>query len=664
MLAVDLRKFNNQIVFFGFCPGADFSRRLDTRWKELGICEFQYFESKVQVKRFASIEIGDLIVLKKRQVIGKTMRVYGYGLVTGITKDDKGNRVLKVDWSSQEQVIEVPLLGCNATIDIRDIDKVRAEMPDAFFEWLNQGAEISGSSKPESKTEASAVKNNEDVTDDEVVEEVVFEMEMNIEDFEAILNNSPSSKAEPIDIIEIGTTYLVSNKNKKSVWNTRRFTKVNSENNIISHIVGWRSGTFAITPMSVWEADNLQAALFRTDDDDEYSFSLGESVELIETFDCCYDDFDEKKIKDVNEKELKHVRKLIKKNDDESLLEAGWKEIERYDWEIVGPVDIQKHKTQNKTKIEKSLHLVDMLKNANKISHNLYESAVLHNKDDAQYELGLQLKQLASTEKEAELSAEYIELAAWWFQSSALQGNHLAQYELLEMYDYSDSTYLRFLWTNKSAEQGNADAQYRLAELWYLEDDVPPQFGDEFNENAIKWYELAAKQGHPKAQYELGMLLLENEDDFEKALKWIKLAAEQGVEEASNQLNMRCGVSGRIKLPPGYKPSTEEEYMNPYQLEYFRQILLAEQKNLLDASQGVDLDEFDENTPDGKTIARCRKLLYKIEKILKTIDDETYGYCVDTGEEIGIKRLLGQPMAERTIEAQERWEEEQKKNNN
>jgi len=161
MPAIDLQKFKNQIVFFGFCPGADFSRRLDTRWKELGICEFQYFESKIQVKRFATIEVGDLIVLKKRQIIGKTMRVYGYGLVTGITKDDKGNRVLKVDWSSQEQVIEVPLMGCNATIDIRDIDKVRADMPDAFFEWINQGAGVSKSPKPESKTEAAVLEEYE-----------------------------------------------------------------------------------------------------------------------------------------------------------------------------------------------------------------------------------------------------------------------------------------------------------------------------------------------------------------------------------------------------------------------------------------------------------------------------------------------------------------------
>jgi TPR repeat protein len=172
---LNMNDFKNQIVFFGFCPGADFSRRLDTRWKELGICEFQYFESKVQVKRFASIEIGDLIVLKKRQIIGKTMRVYGYGLVTGITKDDKGNRVLKVDWSSQEQVIEVPLLGCNATIDIRDIDKVRADMPDAFFEWLKKGSSVAGPLKAATKEDAntSKLRFNHSKDKDSVVDKTV-----------------------------------------------------------------------------------------------------------------------------------------------------------------------------------------------------------------------------------------------------------------------------------------------------------------------------------------------------------------------------------------------------------------------------------------------------------------------------------------------------------
>ena len=176
-----MNEFNNQIIFFDFCPSVDFSkRRIDGRAR--GIFEFQCFESKVQVKglaTFATIEIGDLIVLKKRQVIGKTMRVYGYGLVTGITKDNKGNRVLKVDWSSQEQVIEVPLMGCNATIDIRDSDKVRAEMPAKFFEWLNHGAGVSNSTKPAPKSEAIVPKYHE-------IDEGSEYNNLNPEDFETL----------------------------------------------------------------------------------------------------------------------------------------------------------------------------------------------------------------------------------------------------------------------------------------------------------------------------------------------------------------------------------------------------------------------------------------------------------------------------------------------
>jgi hypothetical protein len=99
--------------------------------------------------------------------------------VTGITKDNKGNRVLKVDWSSQEQVIEVPLMGCNATIDIRDSDKVRAEMPAKFFEWLNHGAGVSNSTKPAPKSEAIVPKYHE-------IDEGSEYNNLNPEDFETL----------------------------------------------------------------------------------------------------------------------------------------------------------------------------------------------------------------------------------------------------------------------------------------------------------------------------------------------------------------------------------------------------------------------------------------------------------------------------------------------
>lgn len=132
----------------------------------------------------------------------------------------------------------------------------------------------------------------------------------------------------------------------------------------------------------------------------------------------------------------------------------------------------------------------------------------------------------------------------------------------------------------------------------------------------------------------------------------------------------------RVQLPPGYKPSEKEAYMNDFQLEYFRQKLLEERETLLKSTQETinDLkeeardvgDEAErasretENFFELRTRDRYRKLLYKIDKIIATIDDGTYGYCVDTGEEIGIKRLEGRPMAERTVDAQERWEHKKK----
>lgn len=132
----------------------------------------------------------------------------------------------------------------------------------------------------------------------------------------------------------------------------------------------------------------------------------------------------------------------------------------------------------------------------------------------------------------------------------------------------------------------------------------------------------------------------------------------------------------RVTLPDGYKPNEKEEYMNDMQLEYFRQKLMAERETLLSATKETinDLkeeardvgDEAErasretENFFELRTRDRYRKLLYKIDKIIATIDDGTYGYCVDTGEEIGLRRLEGRPMAERTVDAQERWEHKKK----
>lgn len=129
---------DTHIVFMGFCPGADFDNRLDIEWKEKGICTFIYLESEHQLERFKNIWPGDLIVLKKRHQFGKSMRLYGHGRVTAAKYDADRNRYLDMNWSIQDRVIEVPLMGCNSTVDIRTIEQVESEMPQEFYEWLHE----------------------------------------------------------------------------------------------------------------------------------------------------------------------------------------------------------------------------------------------------------------------------------------------------------------------------------------------------------------------------------------------------------------------------------------------------------------------------------------------------------------------------------------------
>ena len=131
-----------------------------------------------------------------------------------------------------------------------------------------------------------------------------------------------------------------------------------------------------------------------------------------------------------------------------------------------------------------------------------------------------------------------------------------------------------------------------------------------------------------------------------------------------------------IILPPDYKPSADEDYMNDMQLEYFRQKLLAWKKSLVEQSQDTldDLRQGGLNQPDEidrasleadksldlRTKDRARKLISKIDEALDRIEDGTYGYCEETGEPIGIERLEARPVATLSIEAQERHERMEK----
>ena len=127
-------------------------------------------------------------------------------------------------------------------------------------------------------------------------------------------------------------------------------------------------------------------------------------------------------------------------------------------------------------------------------------------------------------------------------------------------------------------------------------------------------------------------------------------------------------VETSVILPPDYKPSADEEYMNEMQVEYFRQKLLDWKKSLLAQSQDTleELRQGGLNQPDEldrasmetdkaldlRTKDRARKLISKINDALKRIEDGTYGYCEETGEPIGVERLEARPVATLSIEAQ------------
>lgn len=129
-------------------------------------------------------------------------------------------------------------------------------------------------------------------------------------------------------------------------------------------------------------------------------------------------------------------------------------------------------------------------------------------------------------------------------------------------------------------------------------------------------------------------------------------------------------------LPPDYIPSPKDPYMNPLQLEYFRQKLLKWREELLHESEETlhHLQEEDHNEPDItdrattetnralelRTRDRARKLIAKIDEALARVEDGSYGYCEETGEPIGLPRLEARPIATLSVEAQERHERMEK----
>jgi len=128
-----------------------------------------------------------------------------------------------------------------------------------------------------------------------------------------------------------------------------------------------------------------------------------------------------------------------------------------------------------------------------------------------------------------------------------------------------------------------------------------------------------------------------------------------------------------VTVPSDYKPTAKEAYMNPVMIEYFREKLLSWKKDILRDANSTLQELQDEGGMREADIAdrasaetdvalelrardRQRKLISKIDEALDRIRNNDYGYCEETGDPIGVKRLEARPVATLTIEAQERHE--------
>ncbi len=127
-----------------------------------------------------------------------------------------------------------------------------------------------------------------------------------------------------------------------------------------------------------------------------------------------------------------------------------------------------------------------------------------------------------------------------------------------------------------------------------------------------------------------------------------------------------------ITLPPDYRPAETEEFMSPVQQEYFRQKLFRWRGELLREADGtlaslseggiLEADITDRASVETdralelRTRDRARKLISKINQALQRVENGSYGYCEETGEPIGLRRLEARPIATMSIEAQERHE--------
>ncbi|RUO76447.1 hypothetical protein [Pseudidiomarina taiwanensis] len=141
--SIEVPPLQQEYVFMGFCPGATLENRQDELWYADGICEFDWVSDPVQMKRFYDIQVGDIIVTKKREKFGETMMLSGHGKVRLLEESRRtGKRYLRVDWIVPDKFLIVPLIGCHSTVNTRSLKMVEEMMPEEFWEWLGEGRRV------------------------------------------------------------------------------------------------------------------------------------------------------------------------------------------------------------------------------------------------------------------------------------------------------------------------------------------------------------------------------------------------------------------------------------------------------------------------------------------------------------------------------------------
>jgi len=153
--------------------------------------------------------------------------------------------------------------------------------------------------------------------------------------------------------------------------------------------------------------------------------------------------------------------------------------------------------------------------------------------------------------------------------------------------------------------------------------------------------------------------------------KLAPVAAHSGPDKRGRKAALEEG-----ELPAGYRPSESEPFMGKYQKLYFQRKLVAWREQILregretlqalhdDTTQHADISDRATSETDKSIELRARdrqrKLIAKIDAALGRIEDGSYGYCEETGEPIGLKRLDARPIATLSLEAQEGHEQRER----